>query len=164
VMFDGRIGITHLDTPPACGAVLFCEAEPLAVTTPRIVLHGSAHHVVTSASSLPAGDPETCQDGGYSLPAATSVAEIIDAIGNARRPDRVRGLRQIFDRAAEVDSDLQQNLATYFREVVCTDNYREFSSYLGGHARVTAVLRPPRLPFPVVLASPLYVRYERSWG
>lgn len=33
VMFEGRIGIAHLDDDPA-GAVLFCQAEPLSVTTP----------------------------------------------------------------------------------------------------------------------------------
>lgn len=161
VMFDGRIGIAHVDTPPVQGAVLFCEAEPITVTTPRIMLHGSARHLEPGMAPLPARDQGVGEDGGYSVPTPSCIAEIIGAINNPRSPDLVRRFRHVFDRSAHVNTELWQNLTIYFREVACTGNYREFSPYLGGHARITAVLRPPQLPFPVVLASPLYVRYER---
>lgn len=161
IMFDGRIGITSVDTPPVRGAVLFCEAEPFALTTPRIMLHGSSHHMAPGVSPTPAEGPVTGEDGGYSLLSADGVAAIIEAASNARRSERAHAFGAFLDRPAHENSELYQHLAAYFREVACVDEYRDFAPYLGGHAKVTAVLRPQDLPFPVVLASPLYVRYER---
>lgn len=152
IMFDGRIGFTSLDTPPVRGAVLFCESEPMTLTTPRIMLHGSAHHIVSSIG--PAQVPGA--EGGYSLLTAGSVGEIIEAAGNARRSHMVG---QLLDRPD--NGELYKYLTAYFRDVACSDEYRAFAPHLGGHAKVTAVLHPPDLPFPVILASPLYVRYER---
>ncbi|GAA3431797.1 SAVMC3_10250 family protein [Kutzneria kofuensis] len=160
VMFEGHIGMALVDTEPAPGAVLFCEAEPLAVTTPRIVLHGSAQHLRASVSPTTGGAPPE-RRGGYSVATHANVARILDAASKAHRAAPPGGLRRLFGGSAEDSTDLEQNLATYFREVACTAEYRDFAPYLGGHARITAVLRPPSLPFPVIMASPLYVRYER---
>lgn len=150
IMFDGRIGFTSLDTHSVRGAVLFCEAEPMTLTTPRIMLHGSAHHIVSSIGPTRAAAAE------YSLLTAGSVAEIIEAASHARRS---RMVGQLLDGAEH--GQLYKYLTAYFHDVACTDEYRAFAPHLGGHAKVTAVLHPPDLPFSVILASPLYVRYER---
>ncbi|MEV2224513.1 SAVMC3_10250 family protein [Nocardia vinacea] len=159
VMFDGRIGLAHVESPPERGGVLFCEAEPTSVMTPRIVLHGSGRHLVATASSPMPRDAEPNREGGYSLP--TGAVDLIEKLTDSRGRDRSRQFWQFLDRAGNENRDFHSNLATYFREVACTEEFRDFAPYLGGHARVTAVFHPPQLPFPVVLASPLYVRYER---
>ncbi|MFE2996152.1 SAVMC3_10250 family protein [Nocardia sp. NPDC059246] len=156
VVFEGRIGIAHLDAPLVPGLALFCEAEPITVTTPRIMLHGSARHVASSRLA-----PETAdRPGGYSV-SLGATKEILEALFAARGSGTVRSLRHFLNPPANEDTDFRQNLTTFFREVACSADFREFAPYLGGHARVTGVVHPPQLPFPVVLASPLYMRYER---
>ncbi|MER7246995.1 SAVMC3_10250 family protein [Kribbella sp. NPDC000426] len=159
VMFDGRIGIAHLDAPPAVGAVLFCEAAPITVETPRIILHGSARHF-RPGTALDADTSTVRQAGGYSLP--SGLAPILESANRAGRGRQHLGmLREVFNRSTTPDSDLNVNLTKYFHDVACSGEYLDVAPYLGGLARVTAVVDPPRLPFPVVVASPLFVRYER---
>ncbi|MGW0055622.1 SAVMC3_10250 family protein [Nocardia nova] len=156
VMFEGRIGIAHLDDDPA-GAVLFCQAEPLSVTTPRIVLHGSARNVATNpAASSQSHD----RPGKYSV-SVGATEQVVKALVDANGSDKTHGLRNLFKPSTKEPTDLEHNLGTYFREVACSPKFREFAPYLGGHARVSGVVHPPQVPFPIVLASPLYVRYER---
>ncbi|MFC8043923.1 SAVMC3_10250 family protein [Nocardia sp. NPDC057353] len=154
VMFEGWIGLAHVEADPAAGGVLFCEAQPLTVATPRILLHGSGKHLQFAAAAA----AEHGRPGGYSL--ATGGINLLETLTAAHRAGAERTLRRLLDRVAD-GTEPHRDLTTYFREVACGNEFRDTAPYLAGHARVTAVLRPPGLPFPVVLASPLYVRYER---
>ncbi len=72
-----------------------------------------------------------------------------------------RAFWRLFDRATAAGEALPHHVGTLFREVAGTSSFLDAAPFLGGCARVTTVVRPPNLPFPVVLASPLYVRHER---
>ncbi|MEV6392460.1 SAVMC3_10250 family protein [Nocardia xishanensis] len=158
VMFEGRIGLAHVESPPDRGGVLFCEAERADVTTPRILLHGSGRHLMAAGRSTPPGG-ETETQGGYSLP--TGAVDLIEKLTGSGTEQRSRDFWLFFGRSDNEGHDFERKLSTFFQEVACTAEFRDFAPYLGGHARVTAVVHPRQLPFPVVLASPLYVRYER---
>jgi hypothetical protein len=154
VYFEGRIGSRSLPD----GGVLFCEAGKPDKTATRILLHGSAKHL---AGVTPAAVPR--EPGMHShIEAASSVVE--SALANVSLTGSERAFWGAFGRReSRVPGpvDLAAHVSKVFREVACTDEYFESAPYVGGCARVSAVLRPPGLAFGVVVASPLFVRSTR---
>lgn len=163
VFFDGRIGYQVTGPDLHSGAVLFCEAGDLTGTTPRILLHGSARHLIVTGGPAPARTTALAPaPGGFSEYDGAKSA--VEAVGRSSMSAPERAFWRLFDRATASGEALPQHVGTLFREVAGTDAFWDAAPYLGGCARVTTVVRPPNLPFPVVLASPLYVRHERPSG
>lgn len=164
VSFEGRIGCQVTDRDPARGAVLFCQAGSLDEPSRRIVLHGSAEHLVratpanqTASSGLARSNPGYSRSDGLPL--------ILEAVGDAALPDTEQTFWRTFSsppgRSTPALDTLPQRLETLFTDIVGTETYLECAPYLGGCARVSRVVNLPTLPFDVVVASPLFVRYQR---
>ncbi|MEJ2856030.1 MULTISPECIES: SAVMC3_10250 family protein [unclassified Saccharothrix] len=158
VFFEGRIGYQVTGPDPQAGAVLFCEAGEPTGATPRIVLHGSARHLVTGGAA-PTRTAVAPTPGGFSE--FDGAKSVVEAVGRSAMSVPERTFWRLFDRSTATGDALPHHLRTLFREVAGTDSFLDAAPFLGGCARVTTVVRPPHLPFPVVLASPLYVRHER---
>lgn len=151
VFFEGRIGYESLTG----GAALFCEAGGWDKTSTRILLHGSATHLV-GRTAVPAPDQP---QGSFSH---------IDDVPSVLHSAMVKSVPQGDERAIwgrlgrrRAPADLPSQVEALFRRVVCTDSYLSSAPFLAGCARVSAVVRPAGLPFGVVLASPLFVRHAR---
>jgi hypothetical protein len=159
VYFEGRIGYQPLDG----GAVLFCQSGELTPGGNRIVLHGSADNLV----GVGGGAVSTVASaGGHSNPgSATSVLEAalgrVDPLDVADR----RFWRRFTDNAPSAPfggyESLTRHVEKLFSEVAGTDWFHNYSPFLAGCARVTAVVESTALPFDVVVASPLFVRSAR---
>ncbi|MEV7095928.1 SAVMC3_10250 family protein [Amycolatopsis sp. NPDC051045] len=152
VFFEGRIGYQSLPE----GAALFCEAGSRDKTSTRIMLHGSANHLVGRTA---AGQP----NGSYShIDDVPSVLH--SAVAKSVLPGDERAIWARLGRRhapAPRPAELADQVEAVFRRAACTDSYFDAAPYLAGCARVSAVVRPAGLPFDVVVASPLFVRHAR---
>jgi hypothetical protein len=86
---------------------------------------------------------------------------VVDAAHRSALTLPERAFWRLFDRTPAQAEALPRHLEVLFREIAGTDEYLASAPFLGGCAKVTRVVRSPRLPFPVVVASPLFVRHER---
>ncbi|WP_268747414.1 SAVMC3_10250 family protein [Amycolatopsis rifamycinica] len=160
VFFEGRIGYQALEG----GAVLFCQSGELKPSGNRIVLHGTAAHLMsTTAAATPLS---SVPPGGYSNQGG-AVAVLAAALG---RPEKLEVAERQFWRRFTGNApehpfagpgSLTRHVETLFEEVACTDWFRTYSPFLVGCARVSAVVESSSLPFDVVVASPLFVRRAR---
>lgn len=155
VFFEGRIGYRSLPG----GAALFCEAGGWDRTSTRILLHGSANHLVGRTAVAAAVQP----NGSYSdiddVPSA-----LHSAVVKSVRPEDEGAFWGRLGRRRDPmpwPVGLAGQVEAVFRQVACTDEYFDAAPYLAGCARVSTVVRPAGLPFDVVLASPLFVRHAR---